>query len=208
MVFPTAFGLAAYSDGTPLVVSDCSALGFGTAGSIDLNQEAEVFCDAFEGRGTFVRDCASRDIQVALESNAAVLISCHGNLSKHPDEALPTLRLSVRDGAKTLDDFLPAKVSSDLAILSACSSGAYEVAWGDYPSGAAPEIIRRGARYCIASRCQVGADFAARFMSNFAKRLSGGEEVVNAFSSSLSDAEGDGADLWRDLACFELLGNH
>jgi tetratricopeptide (TPR) repeat protein len=203
----TGFGLVARKSSKTAAVKDCSALGYGSTESIDLNQEAEDFAMAFGAGGQFIRDCEPKDIANALIQRSAVMISCHGQVRTDQDDGPRILTFLLKGGSATISEILPANVSSELVILSACNSGAYEVAWGDYPIGAGPEVLRRGARLCVTARFPVHAAFAAKFMVEFGKQLACGTDVVSSFVLALHCMEGDGADPWKDLACFELLGD-
>lgn len=97
-------------------------------------------------------------------------------------------------------------IESPLVILSACNSGFYEMAWGDFSVGAAPDLLRAGANLCIGARFPVGAKFAERFCALFAVRIASGKQIQQSFSDTLLELEASGEwDLWKDLGCFELL---
>ena len=57
--------------------------------------------------------------------------------------------------------------------------------WGDHPIGAAPSLIRAGARYCVGARFPVGAVFAASFMKELSLKLANGQGVLASFAESL-----------------------
>ncbi len=77
---------------------------------------------------------------------------------------------------------------------------------GDFPIGILPLLLRAGARYCIGARFRIGAEFAAKFIRELGVKLAQGLEVSKAFSETSDALEKNGADLWRDLACIELIG--
>lgn len=202
--FGVSFSPALASQPAPLATS-CHALGFGSAanGSIDLNDEARDFAALFGVRGLFVRDAIKSDFKSALASSATVLVSCHGRLASEPLGPRVTFKLS--GGWTGLDEVLPDSVASPLVILSACDSGAYDMIEGDYPVGAAPQLLLKGAAYCACSRFPINADFARRFFTEFGRNLIAGQAVEHALASASKEMESKGADLWRDLACVELL---
>lgn len=181
------------------------ALGHGTAGSIDLNQEARDFANAFGAQGKVVERATSTDIQGALIKRGSVLISCHGSQRKDLNSGKSHLYLSLSDGDKSAAEIWPASVGAELVVLSACDSGVYDVTWGDYPVGAGPDLIRKGASFCLATRFPVDAQFAANLMKELAGHLSSGDLVQTAFSKALNRMESCGADFWNQIACFELI---
>lgn len=180
------------------------ALGYGTAGAIDLQDEARSFAAEFGDRGQLVLGCTGTHVTQALETDAIVLVSCHGTARVQGAEVSLILKLS--DGDALAEAIFPVLVASPLVILSACDSGVYQMAWSDYPIGAAPELLRRGARYCIAARFPVNAEFAAEFFKRLAHRLAAEVPVGLAFAEALGELEAAGSDRWRHLACLELLG--
>ena len=122
-----------------------------------------------------------------------------------------TLALLLSDGRSDVEWVLaprvfPQPVAAPLVILSACHSGAYQMAWGDYPVGGAPLLIHRGASLCLCTRYEVNSQFTLRFFDNLGRRLTGGDEPVTAFVRSLAAMTVDEKTLWRDLACVEILG--
>jgi tetratricopeptide (TPR) repeat protein len=178
------------------------ALGHGTAGAVDLEEEAKQFARAFGSHGRTILGCTADDVSKACQTNAVVLVSCHGKTVKTDDLRLV---LELSGGSSLAEGVFPVRVSAPLIILSACESGVYFMAWGDYPFGAAPLLIRRGAGCVIGARFPVSASFAADFFERFARSLNKGMPINTAFASTLGAVEGNGRDLWRDLACLELL---
>jgi len=202
----TGFGLLLHDRQTRVIKRACTALGNGSAGAVDLNTEARVFAEAFGADGHFVLDCNSRDIEAAICREHIVLVSCHGELKEDWNTGQKTLFLEVKDGSKAANDIFPDQIKSDVVVLSACNSGVYEVTWSDYPVGAAPDLIKAGARYCVCARFPVGAAYAAAFMKQFGEQLAGGAELASAFIYSLKEMETQGFELWKDLACLEVVG--
>lgn len=206
----TEFGLITHSlsqDSLLGIPSTCIALGHGHANAIDLNDEAEKFSEIFGENGKLIKQCTSRDVTHALSHDTNVLISCHGSVNSKINDGHLTLEFS--DGEFPSVDIFPDKVVSPLVILSACQSGVYNMQWSDYPEGAAPDLLRLGAKVCIATRFPVGAQFAQDFIHKLSKEIFITKDPRVAFSNSLAGIEKNGADRWRDLACFEILiGNH
>ena len=186
----------------PLVGHDVIALGHGMAGSLDLRDEAVQFAAAFGSHGT-VLDCAADGVRQALESGSIILISCHGKAVNKAGG--PALVLELRDGSVRSDEVFPSRVLSSLVILSACESGFYYMAWSDYPLGAAPVLIRLGAKAVIGARYPIRASYAGHFFPRLGAHLAAGQPVEAAFVQTLTEMESNGADSWRDLACLELL---
>lgn len=202
----TGFGLLLGGPNRAPIQGGATALGHGTAGSIDLNQEARDFANAFGTQGTVVENAASTDIRAALLRHGAVLISCHGSQEEDLNSRTFHLYLSLGDGDKSADEVWPDSVVAELVVLSACDSGVYEVAWGDYPVGAGPDLLRKGAKFCLATRFPVNARFAANLMKELAAHLAAGNSVQSALSNALETMENGGADFWNETACFELIG--
>ena len=187
----------------------CRALGYGNAGIVDLNEEARSFAMTFGSVGQVLENCRSEDIRAALSSNEIVFISCHGNVVRQPDSGENRLFLDVQDGrADASEGLLPERVAARLVILSACHSGVYEVEWGDHPVGFAPDLIQKGAEHCLCARYEVNSNFSHTFFNEFGGRIASGEQYASAFSAALQTMDAEGFDLWRDLACFELLGKN
>jgi hypothetical protein len=178
------------------------ALGCGTAGAVDLQEEASAFAAAFGVFGNTVLGATAAGVRRSLQANAVILLSCHGKSINQ----IGDLQLELSDGSALIGDVFPVTVSSPLVILSACESGVYSMAWSDFPIGAAPILIRRGAECVICARFPLKAIFAAKYFSSYAQSLAAGSTIGVAFTATLKECDETGADLWRDLACLELIG--
>jgi tetratricopeptide (TPR) repeat protein len=189
--------------GGPAAMSNAIALGHGWAGQIDLQEEAKRFAYPFANKARTVPHCTAEDIRQALEEEAIVLLSCHGK-AVHLAQGL-RLILELSDGSQFAEDVFPSRVAAPLVVLSACDSGVYYMAWGDYPVGAAPLLIQRGAGAVVCARFPVSARFAATFFPRLGNHLAGGMTIAAAFIRTLEGLESKGADYWQDLACLELL---
>jgi len=188
----------------------CVALGHGVAGkapvSIDLCDEARAVVAVFGSEARVVLGCTASDVEAALRSDGIVLISCHGAVRDPMNGGRRTLALELADGVVLAEDVFPDRVAAELVILSACESGVYGMTWADFPVGAAPVLLRAGARFCIGARFRLGARFAASFFLEFSRRLAIGTPIGRACAEASEELEATGASLWRDLACIELLG--
>lgn len=202
----TGFGLLLLYQRIAPIQTAAIALGHGAAGAIDLNQEARDFADAFGGNGTLVENATSACIRRALNQRGVILISCHGNQREDLNRGTNHLYLALQDGDRSIEEIWPDEVLADLVVLSACDSGVYEMAWGDYPMGAGPDLLRKGAKLCLATRFPVDARFAANLMKDFAAHLATGDPPQSALSKSLHAMEICGADFWNEITCFELIG--
>jgi len=184
------------------------ALGYGTAGigadALNLEDEAEEFAAAFEADGQFVPQARSTDVISALNHDNIVLLSCHGRIIE--TETANRFVFDLADGSHEPDKLIQNTVSTPFVILSACSSGTYEMEVGDYPVGAAPKFLLAGAKFCICTRFPIDAHFAKALFLKFAELLAGGLSVGNAFARSLEAMEQEGFELWRHLSCAEVLG--
>jgi tetratricopeptide (TPR) repeat protein len=213
MPFSVGFGLL-LRDGTPTLGPvdslDVIALGHGSSRSgIDFTEEARVFADHFGTRARFVPACTAADLNAALGRPVIALLSSHGE-ARDSEEGV-TLALLLSDGHGDGEWVLaprvfPQPVTAPLVILSACYSGAYQMAWGDYPVGGAPLLIHRGAALCICTRYAVSSEFTLRFFDDLGRRLKNGDEPVTAFIRSIAAMPTDQKTLWQDLACIEILG--
>lgn len=179
------------------------ALGYGVSNDIDFADEAKSFISPFGDNG-ILKDCTSKDLGVALNSDAIVMLSCHGRVIEPFGDV--QLTLCLNDGNFYADEIFPNSVRAPVVILSACDSGVYNMYFSDYPVGAAPLLIRRGTIYCIGARFPIDAMFAARFFRELATYLSANTDICNAFSLALEKSSVNGANFWRDLACLELIG--
>jgi hypothetical protein len=184
------------------------ALGFGIAGSgqntINLEDEAKDFANAFSPNGRICVRAKSHDVAAALKGNDIVLLSCHGEMTP-PDQG-NIFHFVLANGRFAVDDLVDSAIKSPLVILSACSSGAYEMAVGDYPIGTAPLLLVAGAQFCICNRYPISAHFAKSFFPSLGRRLSLGQKLADAFTSTMQEMEEASYDQWRHLACVELLG--
>jgi hypothetical protein len=191
-----------------LLQSGAIGLGHGEAGApgeeLSFVDEAKDFADAFGTAGEFVRAASSGDLRAALCQEKIVLVSCHGTIV--PTQDGDRFFLTLADGKHALDELIREKVASPLLILSACSSGTYDVASGDYPVGAAPTVLLSGANFCICTRFAIDAHFAKEFFPLVGQLLSNGKTVGKALADAFEQIEGKGYDLWRHLACVEILG--
>ncbi|PWU16972.1 MAG: hypothetical protein C5B50_12290 [Verrucomicrobia bacterium] len=184
------------------------ALGFGTTGTstapLDLEHEAREFAAIFGDHGQAIGAARSKDLAQALESNRLVLISCHGNIVDR--EPRPEFLLQLADGGHSVQEIIENTVNAPLVILSACVSGAYEMAEGDYPVGAAPFVLLAGAKFCICTRFRIDAYFTKLFFPTLGRLLNAGVPLGQAFANALETMERDGYDMWRHLSYIELLG--
>lgn len=166
----------------------------------DLPREAKLFAE--KTNGNLVENCRADDLQAHLQDSGLVMVSCHGKVQDRA--GANRLLLSLSDGKSSTKEWCPEIVEASVVVLSACESGVYRMAYSDYPVGAAPELLLRGADACLCTRFGVNADFASRFSEVFGEYLSNGHELTDAFTLALSQEEGN-SDLWEDIACLELI---
>lgn len=202
----TRFGLLLPESYSTTPLDSCIALSKAEAGENEIAEEAANFARHFATRGKHIPDATSQDVRGSLIQPGVVLISCHGKLRGEGEGVRKRLFLELREGAVATRDLWSGKVNADMVILSACDSGVYEVAHGDYPLGAAPDLLRAGAKLCLGTRFPVNSQFAAGLMNVLGNQLARGTMGPEAFANSLSETEAQGFDLWKDLACFELIG--
>ncbi|MBX4266209.1 CHAT domain-containing protein [Clostridium estertheticum] len=190
------------SERISLEVPYALAMGYGKTYKIDLKVEADRFIEKLKKGNTNV--CSKQHIIAALQSESIILISCHGEAINNSGETV--LKLFLEDGEIIFDEIIPEKVLSPLVILSACESGTYSMGWGDYPSGAAPLLIKKGAKYCVVARYPIRAKFALDFFTVLGESLQRDLSVKDAFQYSIIEMLKKGYDLWTDISCLELLG--
>ena len=192
-------------------LSQCHVIGMGfdDRGNKVFRDEPKDFTLAFGQRGQFVEPCSEQNVRSALGSASILDLSCHGRGRNVDEDASLILRLE--DSGETgyvdisLHEICPESVASQLVILSACYSGVYNVAEGDFPVGGAPLLLQRGAQFCLVMRFAARPRFAYELVVEFGKRLAAGAAIESAFAVALDEMEARGADLWSDLACAELL---
>ena len=184
-----------------------TSLGHGTTEAIDLNDEAQQFAESFDVNSDFIENATSTDLTIALQQSTVVFVSCHGT-EQSEDLGLHLSRDGGRESELSLvANLLPSSVATELAILSACDSGVYLVADGDFPVGGIPILLRAGVRFCIGSRFAIRALFTQSFFETFKIELLENPNVVECFVATLEVIEKLGTqDLWRDLACIDLFG--
>ncbi|GAB5550229.1 MAG: hypothetical protein SangKO_099890 [Sandaracinaceae bacterium] len=194
-LLPTPWGLGADAD------SGGASLGFddGSSHGPDLVHEARAVADA--AGLAFTPQATSSDLRSALASEGTVFVSCHGR------ESDGSVHLSLSDGHINLRDAIPPRSQAALAILSACESGVFSMAFGDRPVGALPDLLASGVRSCVAARFRSNATFAAELMPAFASHIAGGSTIQRALSDALESAEREGFDLWRDLSCYDVVAH-
>lgn len=192
LAFSTGFGFLLRTAVTPALAVPgiaVSALGHGSAGGIDLKEEARRFAAEFGARGTFAAACKAADVLLALEAEQVVLLSCHGKAVKTEDSPATTFEFEAANGGTAVvgvEAMVPRAVKSPLVILSACESGVYDMEWGEFPTGVAPLLIQRGAHRCIGSRFLLRAAFAQKFFPALGHLLAAGQSVEEAFSEALA----------------------
>lgn len=209
--FATTYALLPLA--APLAPPDLSkgpvvCLGFDPKGHPAFREEPEQVAAIFGNRGQFVDPCTEENVRAALESATLLDLSCHGVAQNpHADVEL-VLRLAkpgdpYRDVPLLL--FCPERVNPALVILSACYSGVYNMAVGDFPVGGAPVLLQRGVRFCVVMRFPVNANFARDFVIEMTKLIAANTPVEVAFLKALEIMEGRGFRTWSNLACIELL---
>lgn len=198
---PTGFGLMAWAmredTAAPTPFPRGVSLGHGTSGTVNFQDEALNFVLAW-GAGCEVLDATANALVSALQSADVVHLSCHGHDG-------PEVELELSDGRFTVHALLDqSKVQAATVLLSACYSATYYVRLGDHPIGPAPDLLRRGVRWCVGARWPVRSAFAAALFPRFAPRLRNGQPIQRAFISAVVEILPQW-DLWRDIACLELL---
>ena len=180
------------------------SLGHGKTqdGALDLIEEARLF--SAEINGDIFTGFTRAELLNSFKNYEIVHLSCHGNfLNKNSS---PTLLLSMSDGDFPLEEYLPQKIGSKIVILSACTSGVYEMAYSEHPMGAAPLLLGRGAKYVIGTRYPVNAYYAKEFVFQLAANLKSGCDIEESFSRSLSILSKDSRySTLRNLCSFEIF---
>jgi hypothetical protein len=191
-----------------LSVGPVIGLGFDNHGNPVFRDEPREFTQAFGARGQYQEPCSEQNLRAALSSATILELSCHGNGRNLTSDAELILRLETPGSGYrdiSLLEICPRLVTPKLVILSACYSGVYNMAGGDFPVGGGPFLLQHGVQFCMVMRFAARADFARNLVVRFGQLLAGGAAVEAAFADSLRQMEAHGADLWRDLACVELL---
>jgi len=207
--FATGFGLIVRQlTGPPAPLPlNCAAIGFNSELKApvadNFAEEAKAFASAFGPNGKFHEPCTKSSLALALNSPGLCFVSCHA--SARDRAAAAAVWLSLSDGGVSLEDVLPEHLSGVAVLLSACESGVFRVADGDFPVGAVPELLRRGAAFVIGTRFTIRVPFAVAFFPRFAAELVSGAGAAVALAKALEAAEAAGHELWRDLASVELF---
>lgn len=192
-------------------LSDANAvgLGFDHDGDPTFRDEAREFAQIFGARGRCLEPCSAENVRTSLSTPGVVDVSCHGFSRDVLADTELLLRLENEGGGGYVDTPLsmacPDHVAPSMVILSACYSGVYNVAGGDFPVGGAPTLLQRGARYCVVMRFPVRPSFAKDLVLALAEKLRSGLSPEESFVRTLADMEHRGAHLYFDLGCVELL---
>lgn len=211
--FSTGFSLlsmASKSHNPDLSRGRVIGLGYDPDGNPAFLEEPREVAQLFGARGSGGEPCSELNVRNALSDATILDLSCHGFSRNAFSDIELILRLEAHNGRSVdvpLLQFCPERVCPALVILSACYSGAYTMASGDFPVGGAPLLLQRGACYCMVMRFSAGAEFAKNLVVAFARNLASGAAVEDAFICALAAMQESGADLWRDLACVELLSS-
>lgn len=208
LLFATEFGLivrelTAQPEAFPL---RCTAIGYDSEkagkGPDSFAEEAKAFANAIGPEGRFLDPCTKRALEIALQHRGLAYVSSHAFARDRTGAAAVWLKLS--DATVSMEDVLPERLSGLGILLSACESGVFRVADGDYPVGAVPEILRRGSAFVIGTRFTIRIGFAAFFFPKFGAQLASGFTPTVGMSDTMNLAEAAGYDLWRDLAAVEM----
>ncbi len=211
MPFAVGFGLLMRDEVTTLTADGMrvTALGHGASRrGLDFTDENRAFARHFGERALVSAPCSEDMLRNALASDEIVFLSSHGEAEQMDGDVRLMLLLADTTGQTVriaAEQVVPLVVRSPYVILCACYSGAYQMAWGDYPVGGAPLIVRRGAKFCLCTRFAVNSEFTASFFDDMGSRLAAGADFVTAFIASLASHDGDESHLWENLACLELL---
>lgn len=180
------------------------SLGHGKTqdGALDLIEEARLFSN--EINGDICPSFTRAELLNSFKNYEIVHLSCHGNFLNI--NTTPTLLLSMGDGDFPLEEYLPQKILSKIVILSACTSGVYEMAYSEHPIGAAPLLLGKGAKYVIGTRYPVNAYYAKEFIFQLAKNLNRGFSIEESFSHSILTLSMDARySNLRNLCSFEIF---
>ncbi|REJ65000.1 MAG: CHAT domain-containing protein [Planctomycetota bacterium] len=214
MPFAVGFSLLLRNQEAALSVHESGVVGLGYGASRsgrDFTDEARVFAQHFGASATVQSECTAKMLRDSLASDSLVFLSVHGVVDESEEGGMSPLMFLLSDRAGDTvripaEEVVPESVLSPYVILSACYSGAYRMAWGDYPVGGAPFIVRRGARFCLCTRFAVNSEFTVRFFDDMGASLAAGTDIIIAFVKSLANLDnGDDRNLWGNLACLELL---
>jgi len=201
--FCTEFGLGLPS--VPLSVdvlraAGCVSMGHGRSVDIDFRDEAREFANGWGDGAYYEPSCTQLIVRQALMTGQNLMLSVHGRSRER------SLSLEFADESVSASQLIPPTACAPAVFLSACYSGVYAMAVGDDPVGFAPMLLRAGVRRCVCTRWPVRALFARSFFPELAERLRESATLEDAFAEALAQAEEKGADLWRDIACLELIG--
>jgi hypothetical protein len=209
MTYSTEFGLLLPHkplEADRLRSAGAQSLGFGSVPGMDFKEESVEFAKAWGPSASYVEPCTAAKVKAALHSDKTVLISCHG-VTKNELLYLE-LQAECSSISEQIDalELLPVRLSVPLLILSACLSGVYVMDNGDNPVGFAPSALRRGTLRVVCSRWEISASFAKGMVICLASQIQVQSTLEAAFVETLSKLETEGWDLWKHLACVELLG--
>lgn len=202
----TRFGLFLPESYSTTSFNLCNALSYARAGEDEIDQEASKFASHFSSGGRFIPNASSQSLREALVKPGVVLISCHGEIRPQKGSGRKRFHLLLEEGWIPATEIWSEGVIAEMTILAACDSGVYEMSHGDYPIGAAPDLLRAGTKICLGTRFPVNSLFAAELIDFLGEQLAQGEKAPTAFAHSLAKMEDRGFDPWRDFACFELIG--
>jgi len=176
-----------------------------TSGPASVSRELEAVAGFFPADTVRVlRDPRSQEILSAMSDCRLLHLSAHGEFRE--DNPLFS-SINMADGAIFLADLLGSRLSADLVVLSACSSGRVFTGQGDDLSGVAHGFLAAGARQLVAGMWRIHDQATQDLMTAFYRHYTG--DARRDAARALTGAAREGRAEWKHpffWGCFSVHG--
>jgi CHAT domain-containing protein len=149
------------------------AIGHGAAELPQVELEVRAVCAAHgqRARALLGEDASLHGLRAAAADARVLHLACHAHF-RSDNPAFSALYLV--DGPLALHELAQWRLTTDLAVLSACETGRGQLAAGDEVLGLTRTLRRAGVREVLASLWPVQDEATAELMAGLHRALAGG----------------------------------